>query len=112
MINGKLPEELTEQRLIEIGATVLSVKSLEEFPFIITESMKQRFLQKGISEEMLEKAGAVVVDDEVISRGKAEIIVIIKEQSRKALSRVKPLAPAFSVTNMHTPQSFSNNLYQ
>ena len=85
MEDGKLPPGLSEDRLIEIGATVLAVKSGETFPCIITQTQKRQYLQWGISEEKLKEAGFIVVDNDVIDRGRVETERVIAEKA-KALS--------------------------
>ena len=90
MEDGKLPPGLSEDRLIEIGATVLAVKSGETLPCIITQTQKRQYLQWGISEEKLEKAGYIIVDDAVIVRGRAERDRIIQERLQKTPNTVQP----------------------
>jgi hypothetical protein len=85
MEDGKLPPGLSEDRLIEIGATVLAVKSGETLPCIITQTQKRQYLQWGISEEKLKEAGFIVVDNDVIDRGRVETERVIAEKA-KALS--------------------------
>ena len=73
MIDGKLPEGLSEQELVDRGATVLSFRSDEPPPRIITESIRQKFADMGISVEKLAESGTMVVDDAVIAAGKTHV---------------------------------------
>lgn len=103
MTDGKFPATFSEEYLIKINATVLSVKSGEELPRIITQSQKQQFLQWGISEEKVEKAGYIIVNDEVITRGKAEIDRLIRDKLRETPNGAQPQqgAPCVSWTNVY-----------
>lgn len=82
MTDGKLPADFSEEYLIQINATILSVKTGEDLPRVIPQSVKQQFLQSGISEEKLEKAGYIIIEDEVVKKGAVEAARIGREKAK------------------------------
>lgn len=91
MTDGQLPAGWSEARLAQIGATVLAVQSGDEPPLFLTRSHAQHFLQRGVSEAQLEKAGFILIADEVVTRGQAEaeraIISTVKDFSKETIQQ-------------------------
>jgi hypothetical protein len=84
MEDGKLPPGVSEDHLIEIGATVLAVKSGEPLPLFISETNRLMYLEWGISEGMLEQAGYIPMSDAVVEKGRADTERIIAAKVRSA----------------------------
>jgi len=103
MIDGKLPGGLSEQELIDIEATVLSFRSDETPPRLITESMRQKFADMGIPVEKLVESGAIVVDDATIAQGKAYLHRLLERQAKRQSSRAHPeqVGDCISWTNIY-----------